>query len=171
MTRPFPSLAHLIPTLIPTLTLALTLALPVQARSPRDVMFPSDGSCYLRHYSRDHLASHPQQRVEDILIGPWAPGRDDPRYLVLKLAVSLRDRPGLFWGVAFCENTGGDLSCGLEGDAGHFTLSPEGNGALRLSVGRHGLLFEGETEMIEISGTTGDDRVFLMPAVPADSCP
>lgn len=145
--------------------------LPAQAQSPADRMFPGGEACYLRSYSRNHLASHPDQRSREIALGPWAPGRGDPRSLVLKLQLWLRDAAAPVWGVAFCENTGGSLSCGLEGDAGHFTLTPQEDGRIRLEVGRHGLLFEGADEIIEISGTTGDDRTFLMPRVPADSCP
>lgn len=159
-----------------TIRLALPLTLlaaagPVLAKSPQDQMFPSDSSCYTRTYTRAHMADHPQQRVTRIAIGPWAAGLDDPRYLPVRVAITLRGSPERFGAVAYCENEAGHLFCQLEGDAGSFTLEPRPNGALRLKVSRRGMMFEGNQDFIEISGTSGDDRVFLLPAGGADACP
>ena len=159
-----------------TIRLALPLALlaaasPAVAKSPRDQMFPDDRSCYLRTYTRAHLADHPQQRVTRIALGPWATAPDDPRYLTLQLAVDLRGSPERFGVVAYCENEAGHLFCQLEGDAGSFTLQPRPNGALRLKVSRRGMTLEGNRDFIEISGTSGDDRMFLLPPGGADACP
>lgn len=151
------------------LTLALTLlATPALADSPRDEMFPSDGSCYLRHYDRAHLAAHPGQNIAEIAIGPLS-GAFDARELILNVRITLRGSGNMYSGAAYCENTGGSLSCHLEGDAGWFTLTPRPGGAVRLDVGKGGIVFEGR-DFLYISGTMGDDRQFLMPPVPADSC-
>ena len=48
---------------------ACLLATPALGETPREAMFPSDGSCYRRQYSADHLAAHPAQRME------WIAGR------------------------------------------------------------------------------------------------
>lgn len=145
-------------------------ASPASAQSPRDAMFPSDTSCYLRQYSRDHLAKHPNQLVTGISIGPdqdqW-----ESDILLLNLSVTLRGRDESFAGVAYCENTGGVLSCGLEGDAGWFMLKPRPKGAVLLSVGKDGISFEGNSSFVSLEGTRGDDREFLLPPVPADACP
>lgn len=152
------------------LALALTLlATPALAESPRAEMFPSDASCYLRHYDKAHLAKHPQQQVREIALGPQT-GSFESDVLSLTVALSLRGVPEIYSGTAYCENTGGSLSCQMEGDAGWFTLTPRKKGTVLLKVGKDGLGFEG-SNFITISGTTGDDREFLLPPVPADSCP
>lgn len=147
----------------------LLLATPALAQSPREAMFPSDASCYLRHYDKAHLAKHPDQLVKDIAIGP-DPAGFQGRELVLRVLVSLRGQSELMMGYAYCENTGGALSCGMEGDAGWFQLTPNAKG-VKLSVGRDGLGFEGASGFVTLGGGESDDEVFVMPAVPADSCP
>ena len=152
------------------LAIALTLlATPALAQSPRDTMFPSDASCYLRHYDRTHLAGHPQQRVRDIAIGP-ASGSFESDVLRLTVQIMLRDVEQIFPGTARCENSGGSLSCEMDGKAGWFTLTPRPKGAVRLDVGRGGLVLQ-DRGFIYVSGELGDDRQFLLPPVPADSCP
>lgn len=145
------------------------LAAPAFAESPRAALFPTDASCYLRAYDSAHLASHPDQLVKEIALGP-EPGSFEADVLVLRVTVRLRGDAELRQADAYCENTGGTLSCGLEGDAGWFQLSPTAKGA-RMEVGRDGLGFEGETGFVELGGGQSDDEVFALPAVPADSCP
>lgn len=148
----------------------LLIATPALAQSPRDTMFPSDATCYLRHYTAAHLASHPAQQVTDIALGPDQPSWN-AQELTLRLGVSLRDSSDYFLSYAYCENTGGALSCHLEGDAGWFTLEPAANGGLMMTTGRGGIGFEGAEGMFQIGGSASDDNSFLIPPVPADSCP
>ena len=154
----------------PALALAL-LATPALAKSPRDMMFPSDASCYLRQYTPLHLAGHPDQRVTLVALGPLSAEWGDPRYLVLTVALHVRGTSERYQAVAYCENESDHLYCQMEGDAGGFVLTPGRDGALRMALGRGGIGFEGAQDFLELSGTTGDDRVFLLPAVPADACP
>ncbi len=150
------------------LALALTLAAtPALAESPQAAMFPSDASCYLRQYSQIHLAGHPDQMVREIALGPAG---QQGHQLVLRVAVYLRGSTERFTADAYCENTGGSLSCGLEGDGGWFTLESARQG-LKMKVGREPLGFEGETGFITFGGAASDDNVFLLPPVPADACP
>lgn len=152
------------------LALALSLlATPALAQSPRAAMFPSDASCYLRHYDKAHLAKHPAQRVREIAIGPMT-GNFESDVLILKVMVWIDGHDGYYTGVASCENTGGSLSCQLEGDAGWFTLTPRRQGAILMKLGRDGIGFEGR-DFVTLSGSSGDDREFLLPPVAADSCP
>lgn len=153
------------------LTAVLILAaLPAQAESPRRAMFPSDGSCYLRQYSRDHLAKHPDQLVTQIAIGP-ANGQAEADVLILHVAVYVRGSDEQYRGNAWCENTGGSLSCNLEGDGGWFSLSPGNKGALDMKVGRAPLGFEGSSGFITFGADASDDDSFVIPKVPADACP
>ncbi|MCB6177013.1 hypothetical protein LHP98_02570 [Rhodobacter sp. Har01] len=154
------------------LALAVLLAAtPAVAKSPRDQMFPTDSSCYLRQYTLSHLASHPAQRVRQIALGPWAPEAGHQRYVALRVAVGLRGTAERFQGVAYCENEADHLFCQMEGDAGSFVLEPRPNGAVRMTLTRAGIGFEGNQDFVEISGTSGDDRVFLLPPVAAGACP
>jgi hypothetical protein len=148
----------------------LLIATPALAQSPRDLMFPSDATCYLRHYGAAHLASHPAQLVTDIALGPDQPSWN-AQELTLRLGVSLRGTSDYFLSYAYCENTGGALSCHLEGDAGWFTLEPAAKGGLLMTTGRGGIGFEGAGGMFQIGGSASDDESFLIPPVPADSCP
>lgn len=144
------------------------LASPALAQSPQEALFPFDGHCYLRYYKAAHLAQHPAQQVQEIALGPY-PGfamGADPR---IKVAITLRSG-NRYDATAYCENDGAVLSCQLEGDGGWFHLHPRPKGALMFEVGRRGIALEG-ADFLEISGTRGDDREFLMPHVPADSCP
>lgn len=157
------------------LIIALLVALParpVTAQNLRDTHFASDGSCYLRHYSAAHLATHPDQRVQDIAIGPET---DDPadHALILTLRVRLRGDAGGqgYSATAYCEPVGVGMHCGLEGDAGSFTLAAAQGGALLLKVGGHGMSFEGDAGFLTLQSDRGDDRAFLLPPVPADACP
>lgn len=153
-----------------SLCLAALPALPLAAQSPRDAMFPTDASCYLRQYSRQHMADHPDQLVTQIAVGPEQ-GAFEADVLILKVAVYLRGSDERFLASAYCDNTGGTLSCGLEGDGGWFQMKPAKGGAVMLMVGRDPLGFEGARGFVTFGGGVSDDERFLIPRVPADACP
>lgn len=125
-------------------------------------------SCFVRSYSNGHLAKHPDQVVTDIavMVSALSAGGRAP---LLDVFVTLRGDRYQYHGLASCKTKGKGLICLLEGDAGAFTLTGENSGALRLTVGRQGMAFEGD-KFVEISGTQGDDRVFLIPNVPGELC-
>ena len=155
----------------PLLVALLVAATPVAAESPRDQMFGDPSACYARRYTRSHLDDHPAQRVMQMFLTRWAPERRNRRYLVLELTLVTRRPQDRFEGIAYCENEAGHLFCQLEGDGGSFTLEPYKDGRIQLAVTRDGMRFEGSREFIEISGRSGDDRVFLLPKAPAGACP
>jgi len=145
--------------LAPLLT---ALALPAGAEPLRARLFPEDAACYMRLYGADHLAGHPQQRVTRLaLIGE--PGQSDASTLVATLRVDIRGSAETYVGSAYCQGEGDSLSCGMEGDAGHFTLSPARMGVLLRVDGA--ISFEGQGDFLTLSGETGDDRLFLLPLV------
>lgn len=149
----------------------LACATPALAKGPMDRIFPSDGSCYLRHYDRSHMSKHQDQLVTDIAIGPYAPEWKTREDVVVTVMVSVRGTDEFFLANAYCKEGSTDLFCQMEGDAGAFTLTPQKGGKIMLSPTRAGMAFEGQSSFIALSGTSGDDRDFLMPPVPADSCP
>jgi hypothetical protein len=147
----------------------MVLGLPALAQGLRGDLFPTDAACYLRYYDDAHLAAHPQQRVRQIAIGP-DPAQTTVAGLALRLHVQLREDAEFYTATAYCTEGPAGLDCGIEGDGGGFALDRSGRG-LQLTVKRAGMILEGSTRFQEISGTQGDDRVFRLPTVPADSCP
>lgn len=148
----------------------LTLsAMPALAESPREAMFPGGQGCYLRQYSEEHLLRHPDQRVTGI--GLWQLAEEtDAEQLALTLALFVRGDSERFSATAYCQNTGGSLSCGLEGDGGWFTLSEAKNDVVRMKIGRQPLSLEGATGVIEIGGGTSDDELFLLAHITEGRC-
>ena len=140
-------------------------ATSLAAQSPADKMFPQRAGCYIRQYSPDHLESHPAQRVTTILL--LAEASIDEPMLGVWVNVSLRGVPGgEFEALSYCETVADTLSCGMEGDAGSFTLRPDKNGKVLLEVGRYGMSFENERGFETLDRDRGDDRSFLLsPAV------
>ena len=124
-------------------------------------------TCYLRQYSADHLKSHPTQQVTVIALSFASDGGDQ---VTLDLYVKLRPGRIQAMGTAYCDQDGEGLDCFMEGDAGRFSLTGAANGALRLSVALRGISFETDADFITISGTSGDDRVFLLPPLGRSAC-
>ena len=150
------------------LTLALLLPSALHARGLQDT-YMQKGGCFIRDYSTDHLAKHPDQLVRHISLAP-VPLANPPGILLLNLTVNLRGSDYYYSSFAYCHGEGVGMQCDLEGDAGSFVLEPAKNGALRLTLTRDGVSFEGATAFVELSGTSGDDRQFLLPSVNADQC-
>ncbi|MGB8813459.1 MAG: hypothetical protein WCC57_09755 [Paracoccaceae bacterium] len=157
--------------------LSLRFALPLafactamcaEAQTGMDKYFQT-GGCFVREYTADHLAKHPDQLVKYISLSISALDAQ-PGLRVLDVIVNLRGKDEFFHGLAYCEPQGKGLACGMEGDAGAFVLEGAKQGALRLSVAAQGLSFEGQTDFITLDGRRGDDRVFLIPNVAAALC-
>jgi hypothetical protein len=146
------------------------LPAPALAKSPREEMFGAGSACYARSYSLTHLAGHPDQRVRWIALSA-RPEESDGRYQAVDLSLRLRGDDETYQSTAYCENEDGHLYCLMEGDAGAFSLEPARDGAVLIKVARRGIAFEGSRDFVEISGTGGDDKSFLLPVAPRSSCP
>ena len=150
--------------ILPVLILGL-LAGQALAVSPIEAMFPGKAGCYARSYNASHLAKHPEQFVTDLAIIADASIADP--MLGLWIGADLRgDIAGHYEGYAYCESNGGSLSCGMEGDAGNFTLTPDKDGKILLEVGRYGMSFEGDVDFITLKADRGDDRSFVLNPAP-----
>jgi len=160
-----------------TLTkLAEALPEPSQSR-----LIEGGGTCYLRRYTADHLQQHPQQRVSALGLILYPDGDQNLATLYVKVRLG-QAGPGQVgpgqvgpgqvraMGSAYCNQDGEGLDCLMEGDAGRFSLTGAKNGALRLSVAPRGISFEGDRDFITLSGTKGDDRVFLLPPLGDADC-
>ena len=163
------------------LCLALLVALPLGPVSPAlaeglqktfggpRFFDPAAGGslCYQRTYSADHLARHPEQQVTAIGLALMPEAREQT---ALVLFVRTRSSVETYVGSAYCQAGGTGLDCLMEGDAGQFGLTAASKGALRLTVAARGISFEGGRDFITLEGTSGDDRVFLVPPLAADRC-
>jgi hypothetical protein len=147
--------------------MAATLAMLSQPAAAQGLL--GEG-CFLRAYTPDHLARHPDQQVtiialrradrHDTLGGAW-----------VELSVGMRAWDEVLQGSALCDPVpAGALNCQMEGDAGAFRLDPARGGALRLTVAARGVMLEGTSDFAMLSGTSGDDRVFLIPPVDPVAC-
>lgn len=139
----------------------LMLAPPALAQSPQDRMFPDAASCYARLYTQGHLAQHPEQRVIAMRLGPDFQIADP--FLGLRVEVELRGRTGgSFEGYGYCENQGDELYCGLEGEAGGFTVEAARGGSVLVTVTSLGMSFENAAGFVTLEREQGDDRSFLL---------
>ncbi len=144
-------------------------ATPLAAQSPREVIFPSDASCYARDYSAKHLADHPVQRVSSIALTPEGAKVEDPAMQVW-VTVTLRDQPGeQLLALAYCQVAdAASMDCKMEGDAGAFTISSAKSGAVLVTVAKADMGLEGDIGFVTLRHDRGDDRSFLLQ--PARDC-
>lgn len=130
--------------------------------------------CYARTYSASQLAEHPEQRVGTIELSmpkstpDGTPISEDN--IELNFGIKLKDTAGWYTSLAICKGTGPQIGCFLEGDGGSFTLTAAEDGGLKLSTGESGIAIEGETDVIEIDGSKGDDRIFLLAPGKSEDC-
>lgn len=151
-----------------TATSGLVVALvTVASANPMHEMFPGKSGCYARSYSIDHLTAHPDQLVTAIALTPEDSVADP--MIGLWIDLKLRgDIAGTYLGLGYCEAAGARLACGMEGDAGSFTISPEKDGSILVEVGPYGMSFEAETGFVTLMGDRGDDRSFLLHPSPCN---
>lgn len=150
---------------------APALTAPAAAQSLIDTHLYADGGsgCFLRQYTGNHLARHPQQMVSMIAIGrtDFVPlSGEQP----VRLTVMFRTGDSAS-AEAWCREGGPGMVCNAEGDAGTFTLEGRAKGAVVLRPVGEGLVLEGADTFHFLSAIDGDDREFLIPPVPADACP
>ena len=124
--------------------------------------------CYARTYDDTYLKAHSAQRVQRIEIdlsknnSDGTPNTSDR--FELGFALMLKTSPEWYGQAASCKTSTAGFECFLEADGGLFRLTPTDNGGLRLKTGETGLALEG-SDAIELSGKSGDDRVFdLVPS-------
>jgi hypothetical protein len=129
--------------------------------------------CFARTYGDTHFKTHTTQRVRSIEIdlskvnSDGRPNTAD--HFELGFALMVRTSAEWYGQAASCNTGDNAFECFLEGDGGLFRLTPLANGGLRLETGEAGIALEGESDTIELSGKSGDDRIFdLVPS--KDEC-
>jgi hypothetical protein len=129
--------------------------------------------CFARTYDEARFKKYPGQRVQSIAIelakanADGTPNSADR--FELKFSLLILTNPEWYAQTASCKTNDTVFECYLEADGGLFRLTPNAAGGLRLETGETGLALEGTADTIELSGKTGDDRVFdLIPS--KDEC-
>lgn len=120
--------------------------------------------CFARTFDDAHLNAHSTQRVRSIEIDLSKANADgtpnSAERFELGFALMLRTGPEWFGQAASCKTNEENFECFLEGDGGVFRLTPEESGGLRLDTGENGIALEGGAGTVELSGKSGDDRIF-----------
>jgi hypothetical protein len=158
------------------MAICISLQAATALAGPFEEIFPTETSCYLREYASSHLAKHPDQTVTRIALGPdldaWMGGATS----IIRLSLVLRDGTALT-DVADCSSVGAETVCVMVAGLESVTITVTQDG-IRLQLGPEGMSFEttdptmpDAVPRVTISGTSGDDRVFDIPATRSSGCP
>lgn len=147
--------------------------------------------CYGRTYDRNHLASHPRQRVTSFhLFRDFTPNEsaESPSYsagnlreadgdggIIVSAYVRFRNRPGIFWNGLNCTRTeSGTVRCGIDCDGGGFALRGRGE---TLLVENEGFVVVGgcgaseeDSAQADFVAPGADDKVFRLDPKPVAEC-
>ncbi|MCX7299569.1 MAG: hypothetical protein NTX73_04170 [Rhodobacterales bacterium] len=142
--------------------LITAIGLPAAAQSLRESMLTDAPFCFARTYDKAHLAAHPDQTVTTFRISPHSEvPQNVANGVVLLVQVERRGSAEVLTGAGYC-TVGKIADCGMEGDAGSFTIEPRDRESLLLRVGQFGITFEGQRDFVTLEGDRGDDREFLL---------
>lgn len=161
--------------------LATAVAMAPSARAEQSAFFDKAFAkaaggqpCYARNYDDKHLAEHPQQTVRAIEVHMERVNLSDipntPERFELSFALRVTTSEDWFVGAAICQASASHADCFIEGDGGRFQLSPAADGALRLVTGNYGIALESDSDFVQLSGTKGDDREFVLKPAPRSDC-
>lgn len=171
-------------TLLSGSCLAMAAPAPADPATPLTAHFGRGDSCYARVYSAQHLAEHPEQKTLEIRLDhfPDYEGFEDDQgrklfypdtpEIVVNLAVRTRASGGIMTATGFCwpdKARPDTMSCGLECDAGQFTLRGRGKGKILLTLSGTLYFGEGCGDDAELAPEP-DDRSFLLARQPDAVC-
>lgn len=130
--------------------------------------------CYARTYDEAHLKAHPKQTVKAVELEMERTNPDGTvntaQNFELGFGVQVTRSSEWYVGLAICKDSGGAIDCFLEGDGGRFQLTADKDGALKIATGDYGIVLEGSKDVVELSGTEGDDKVFLVAPAERSVC-
>ena len=135
----------------------------------RDPGMGAAHACFLRRYSKAHLASHPQQNVTDMLLYVSKQEGSEP-YYGLSLQVNFRQLSKPFQVAGSCSiESGGKstLGCGIDCDGGHLGVRVKDARSLLVEIPNSVRIFdpadmEGEADADLPQGARfgADDKLF-----------
>ena len=145
-------------------------------------------ACFARAYSAEHMANHPRQKVTDIAVTyrplrafdgmepeqQWDENGGEP-IIYATIAVKVKGVSETLLGAVVCGHAAGRLECGLDEDAGTFTLTQSDAGMRLENQGRIMVvpatsnmgLDEDRTVTID---ARDDHSLFILPAASGGLC-
>jgi hypothetical protein len=166
---------------------------PAAAQNRNPIFTADREACYGRVYDRNHLASHPQQKVTSVHIlrslgerpeaESFEPNQREEEIKKFRetgetnvtALVTFRDRKGTFYNSLTCnKDDGRGAHCYIECDGGSFTLKREAAGTVLLENGGF-VLIGGCADEVEpdqeVHFSPGkDDKVFRLESKPVAAC-
>ena len=148
------------------LVLAMGLAVLFQAPAAEAAF----KGCYERVYDKAYLRKHRKQDVNKIRLQLGVgKGLDGPFELLDRVDAGFRKKPIYRGNLVVCKTQGDELSCGIEGDGGTFSVTDRGDNSLRITNSAYMRFGDGD------SATTikakGEHREFRLYKISETACP
>ena len=125
--------------------------------------------CYERVYDNKYLKSHRKQDVVKIRLQIGVgKGNDGPFELLDRIDAGFRKRGIYDGGLIECKQEGEELSCGIEGDGGTFTVTDRGEDSVRIT--NNSFMRFGDENGTTINAK-GEHREFRLYRISESACP
>jgi hypothetical protein len=145
----------------------------------RDPGMAAAHACFLRHYTKAHLASHPKQNVTDMIVYVGKDEGSDHNYSV-SMQVNFRQLRKPFQVSGFCgvdANGKKTLSCGIECDGGHIDVRVKSDMSLLIEIPEHARIFDpadlesdDRAEVPDKARFGADDKIFRVDRTALKDC-
>lgn len=129
-------------------------------------------ACFVRHYDKAHLQSHPRQNVTEMRVLAYRPDWPHAESIV-NLEFRFRGVSEAFQLSGGCRPVSGKatvLDCAVECDGGLFSIRREASGALMVDIPAGLALCDGDEALPAGARFGPDDRRFRLPAEKLAAC-
>jgi len=133
-------------------------------------------ACFVRHYTKAHLKSHPEQNVTDMIAYVGKQTGPDPYYMI-NLQVNFRQLPKPFQVSGSCsQSTDGKqtLGCGVECDGGSLSVRVKNESAILVEIPDSVRLFDpsatAEGDLPKGARFGSDDKLFRLDRADLKNC-
>jgi len=145
----------------------------------RDPGTGAANACFVRHYTKAHLAGHPDQNVTDMLVFVSKPEGTDP-YYSLSMQVNFRqlNKPFQVAGSCGVSSEGKSaLGCGIDCDGGHLSVRVKNEQSLLVEIPESVRLFDPaatedapDADLPKGARFGSDDKLFRIDRVALKDC-
>jgi hypothetical protein len=145
----------------------------------RDPGTESAHACFVRHYTKEHLASHPKQNVTDMLLLVTKQEGSDPHY-ELSMQVNFRQlkKPfEVFGGCSKGEDGKQVLSCGIDCDGGSLAVRVKNETSMLVDIPYNVRIFDpsasedaSEDDLPKGARFGEDDKLFRLDRASLKDC-
>jgi hypothetical protein len=134
-------------------------------------------ACFVRHYTKAHLKSHPDQNVTDMIAYVGKQAGPDPYYMI-NLQVNFRQLPKPFQVSGSCsQSTDGSqtLGCGVECDGGSLSVRVKNESAILVEIPDSVRLFDPSSsdefsDLPKGARFGSDDKLFRLDRTELSDC-